>query len=182
MNAGAKGLSLCGAAAMLLGLAACGANIVVTQPPSAPERTASTQVETQATLPVDPNITPVSKSHPDADAANAFAKCQIGVALPVSTGQVSGMGRLASAERLLDYVPLTGREPELNATGPIWIIQVTGDIPQRGGEVWTDPTCVVTSSRSGWYATGPVTLSTGNVVLPEPPAVPPRLALPSPAP
>jgi hypothetical protein len=97
--------------------------------------------------------------------------------------RVSGMGLVASARNLAHYVPLTGREPQLKEVGPAWVIQIRGDVPQPGGEVWTDPTCVVTQSEFGYFATGPVrNTATGKVVTPEPPATPPDAKLPPLAP
>lgn len=134
-------------------------------------------------LPVAADVEPVSRSDPDPDAKEAFAKCQIGEGLPVTMEMVSGMGRVASGPAVLRFIPLTGREPELSTSDPVWVVQVRGDVLQMGGEVWTNPTCIVTSERSGYYATGPVrNLKTGETLLPEQPAKPPDLSLPPLAP
>jgi hypothetical protein len=124
----------------------------------------------------------VSIARPSAGAVDVFQKCQIGKpdeGEPVTFDMVTGMGEVASASEVLRYAPLTGREPLLQVEGPIWIVQVKGSVYQRGGETWTDPTCMVTKERFGWFATGPVTLETGEVIQPEEPKVQPDLALPS---
>lgn len=165
----------------------CSAGAVVTEPPDAtmlaPSPTvAASSMPPDAVPPVSDDVTPVSMSHPTVAAADVFEKCQIGNAdegLPITFEMVTGMGELASASEVLRYAPLTGREPLLDVKGPVWIVQVKGDVFQRGGEIWTDPTCMVTAERFGWFATGPVTTPTGDVVQPEPPNVEPDLALPS---
>lgn len=110
-----------------------------------------------------------------------MAKCHIGDMIVAD--KVAGMGLLPSAPDILRYVPLTGREPQLKEPGPVWVIQIRGDVQQRGDEIWTDPTCVVTATDSGYFATGPVTdLTSGKVTPPETPAVLPDQALPPLAP
>jgi hypothetical protein len=127
-------------------------------------------------------IAPVSGSEPGPEATTVFTKCRIGEEIAVE--MVSGMGKVSSASDLARYVPLTGREPQLKAAGPVWIITIRGDVPQpKIGEIWTDPTCIVTSDDFGYFATGPVrNATTGAISRPEPPAIPPDLALPSLAP
>ena len=165
---------------------ACSVGAVVTEPPRdlvTPEPTGATASDfSVAAPPVGGDVTPVSMTHPTAAAADAFGKCQIGKAdegQPVTLDMVTGMGELPSPSEVLRSAPLTGREPLLDVDGPVWIVQVKGDVYQRGGETWTDPTCLVTRERFGWFATGPVTLPTGEVVQPEEPKVQPDLALPS---
>ena len=126
-------------------------------------------------------LSAVSRSAPTAAAADALAKCHIGDMIPAS--EVSGMAQLGAASEITRYVPLTGREPQLRDAGAVWVIQVHGDVQEPGGEVWTDPTCVVTQNDFGWFATGPARkTATGSVVQPERPPVPPDLALPTLAP
>jgi hypothetical protein len=97
--------------------------------------------------------------------------------------EVAGMGKVPAAKDLTTFVPLTGREPQLKEPGPAWVVQIHGDVLQRGGEIWTDPTCVVTMNDSGYYATGPVkSTATGRVVMPEAPANAPTRGLPPLAP
>jgi hypothetical protein len=154
----------------------------VTDAPASPATLPSpTPTIETSTAPPLTSVAPVSASKPSAGAADAFAKCHIGDLILI--GRVTGMGQIASAKNLAHYVPLTGREPQLAEDGPAWIIQIRGDVPQPGGEVWTDPTCVVTQSEFGYFATGPVrNTATGKVVTPEPPTTPPDTKLPPLAP
>ncbi|MES2209374.1 MAG: hypothetical protein V4515_04225 [Chloroflexota bacterium] len=133
-------------------------------------------------LPVAGDVQAVSASHPSSAAADAMAKCQIGDSIPIQS--VAGMAQIAAAKDIARYVPLTGREPQLREVGPAWIVQIRGDVPfPLSGEVWTDPTCVVTPSDFGFYGTGPIrNTSTDVVTTPEPPAALPDLALPTLAP
>jgi hypothetical protein len=93
--------------------------------------------------------------------------------------KVAGMAQVPSAKDVVRYVPLTGREPQLKEDGPAWVIQIKGEVQQRGSEIWIDPTCVVTAGDFGFYATGPVkNTSTGDVMTPEEPSTPPDRTLP----
>lgn len=129
-------------------------------------------------LPIDPSITPVSAKAPGGEAGEVLSECNIGDQILLS--RVTGMGRIDSAGDLVRYVPLTGREPQLRDRGPAWIVTIDAEIPQPGSsEVWIDPTCVVTSSGSGYFATGPVKdASSGRITLPEAPATPPVFRVP----
>ena len=91
-------------------------------------------------------------------------------------------GQIPSARDIGHYVPMTGRERELNADSPAWVIQFRGDLPMRGG-IWTDPICVVTADTSGFYATGSTAdYNGGEISTPEPPPTPPDRRLPPLAP
>lgn len=165
---------------LLYGCSTTGA--VVTEPPetSTPTAMTSPKASEGASLP-GLSLAAVSASTPTAQAAEVLASCQIGDMIPIA--MVSGMAELQNAGDLPRYVPLTGREPQLKASGSVWVVQVRGDVQQRGNEIWTDPTCIVTSDDSGYFATGPVTNTvTGKAVQPEAPQTPPDRALPSLAP
>jgi hypothetical protein len=135
-----------------------------------------------------PSVVAVSASHPSAEAAAVFAACRIGDFIPIT--EVAGMAKLQAATDLMHYVPLTGREPVLKEPGPIWVIQITGDVrqqgggsPSPGGEIWTNPICFVAESDTGYMATGPVTnTATGQTTQPKAPAVAPDRTLPPLAP
>lgn len=147
--------------------------------PTQPARSAAPASQTASTT--SGELVAISGSAPSAGAADAMAKCHIGDMIPMS--EVSGMAQLSAAGEITHYVPLTGREPQLRETGPVWVIQIHGDVQEPGGEIWTDPTCVVTRSDVGYFATGPVTkVATGSVLLPEAPATPPDRELPTLAP
>lgn len=126
---------------------------------------------------LEPTISPISISNPSPGAKDAFEKCHIGDMIPIE--KVAGMGQVPSAKDLLHYVPLTGREPQLQEESPAWVIQITGELRQRGNEIWIDPTCIVTANDLGFYATGPVrSMETGQVLEPEPPSKRPDRSLP----
>jgi hypothetical protein len=64
-------------------------------------------------------------------------------------GTVGGMGLIPDARRVPDYVPLSGREPELAVDKPAWVIafkgwltMVTRAPPNPISEV-EDPICVI---------------------------------------
>jgi hypothetical protein len=168
------------------------AGAVVTEPPNS--TTSPTNPPVASLAPVvtpdsgAPALVAVSASHPSAEAADVLAKCRIGEFIPIN--EVAGMAKLPAASDLTHYVPLTGREPLLKEPGPLWVIQIKGDVPQQGGgspspggEIWTNPICFVTNSDVGYLATGPVTnLMTGKTTSPEAPAVAPDRTLPPLAP
>jgi hypothetical protein len=152
----------------------------VTEPPGSPATSPTPTIDTSTAPPLT-QVAPVSASKPSAGAADAFAKCHIGDMILIS--RVTGMGQIASAKNLAHYLPLTGREPQLEEAGPAWMIQIRGDVPQPGGEVWTAPTCVVTRGEFGWFATGPVRdTKTGQVLTSKLPASTPDATLPALAP
>lgn len=177
-------LSMVSAIAMSMLLFGCSASgAVVTEPPvtaATPTASPPQQSPPVATLPTG-LLQAVSATKPTAAAAAAMARCHIGELIPITS--VSGMAELANAADLVRYVPLTGREPQLRASGPVWVIQVRSDLQQQGNEIWTNPTCVVTSDDAGYFATGPVTnTATGKTMTPEAPKTPPDRSLPSLAP
>jgi hypothetical protein len=162
---------------LLVGCSTTGA--VVTEPPatSTPSEVTAPPVAGAPGLP----LAAVSASRPTAEAAGALAKCHIGDMIPMA--KVSGMAKIPSAVELPHYVPFTGREPQLKVSGSVWVVQIRGDVQQRGNEIWTNPTCVVTSGEAGFFATGPVTnTATGKTVQPEAPPAPPDRPLPPLAP
>ena len=170
-------------AAVSLAFVGCVAGAVVTEPPAATMTPTTKPAETAPARPVDPGqeLAAVSASHPTAAAADAMAKCHIGDMVVIE--KVAGMAQLPTAAELLRYVPLTGREPQLKEAGPVWVIQIKGDVHQMGGEIWTNPICVVTESDFGYFATGPVTnTATGKTIQPEAPVVAPDRILPPLAP
>lgn len=152
----------------------------VTEASSVPSQTPiATYTATARTEPAPGELVPISASNPSVEAAAVFQKCHVGATDMFSVEQVIGMGEIPSATELVHYVPLTGREPQLADPGPFWVVQLDADVTQPGGEVWTDPTCVVTTKDFGFFATGPVkNASTGAVYTPLPPAVAPDRTLP----
>jgi hypothetical protein len=166
----------------LVGCVSAGA--VVTEPPNS--TTSPTNPPLASFAPVAtpaggaPTLAAVSASHPSAEAAAVFTTCRIGEFIPID--EAAGMAKLPAASDLTHYVPLTGREPLLKEPGPLWVIQITGDVPQRQ-EIWTNPICFVTNSDFGYMGTGPITNpATGKTTRPEAPAVAPDRSLPPLAP
>ncbi len=91
--------------------------------------------------------------------------------------QIKGIGILSRARLLPEYVPLTGREPEIQSDAPVFVVQLAGTIrlPIRGGRGAPgyldveDATCVVLGDGwPTWYVTGPSVDSAGNRRTPEP--------------
>lgn len=165
----------------LVGCVASGA--VVTEPPTS---TSPTNPPVASFAPIAtpdsgaPSLAAVSAAHPSAEAAAVLTTCRIGEFIPIK--EVAGMAKLPAASDLPHYVPLTGREPFLKEPGPLWVVQIKGDVPQRG-EIWTNPICFVTNSDFGMVGTGPITnLATGRTTEPEAPAVAPDRSLPALAP
>jgi hypothetical protein len=176
-------------AAALAGCVSAGA--VVTEPPNSTTSPTNPPVASLAPVATPdsgaPSLVAVSASHPGAEAAAVFATCRIGEFIPIN--EVAGMAKLPAASDLTHYVPLTGREPLLKEPGPLWVIQIKGDVPQKGGgspspgEIWTNPICFVTNSDFGYMGTGPITnTTTGKTTQPEAPAVAPDRKLPPLAP
>lgn len=174
----------------ILTISGCSVGAPVTEGPKPAASTAPSQASSMSPAPPQASSEPppagevqaVSVSHPSVEAADAMAKCQIGDTIPID--EVIGMGEIAAAKDIVHYVPLTGREPQLREDGPAWIIQIHGDLSMPlSGEVWTDPTCVVTPNDFGYYRTGPVrNIATGAITTPEPPAELPDRVLPPLAP
>jgi hypothetical protein len=160
---------------------ACGATSI--EPPSASIASSARSFESASPQGIS-DVEPVSASNPSPDAVRVFEACHIGDGDSVPLDRVTGMGMIHSARDLPRYIPLTGREPQLDVTGPVWIVTTDVAVPQPGSrEVWSGPTCVVTSLESGWFATGPVTdTATGQILDAEAPAQKPDLVLPTLAP
>jgi hypothetical protein len=157
------------------------AGAVVTEPPDPKPSTVAVRPAATDSLPIDLSLDAVSASAPTTEAAGVLAACHVGDMITID--KVSGMAELPSAVDLPHFVPFTGREPQLKASGTVWVVQIRGDVQQRGNEIWTNPTCVVTSDDAGYFATGPVTnTATGKTIQPEAPPTSPDRALPSLAP
>ena len=104
--------------------------------------------------PVDTTIPPVSRANPGADAQQALDAC--GVA-QYGLDHVASMGLVTHARDADQYARLSPQAPLLDSDAPAWVVQLRGEIPQpMSGEIWIDPTCVVVSGQSSFYATGPV--------------------------
>jgi hypothetical protein len=133
---------------------------------------------------VDSRVEPISLANPPAAAATAFEICRVGDWVARYGPEViSGAGRIDRARDAVRYVPLTGREPEIQTDDPAWIIQFRGEIRVDWSLVFTDPVCIVVDGTGGFHGTGPVrVVGTDAVITPQPVAFLPDLALPPPLP
>jgi hypothetical protein len=89
-------------------------------------------------LPIDVSLTPLSLSALAAADAAALDLC-VG---REDRGQVAGAAWLASARDVGKYTPTNGNEPELQAAGRVFLVQLQGKIFTRRGEV-VDPVCMI---------------------------------------
>ncbi|HEX5465129.1 MAG TPA: hypothetical protein VFW92_00490 [Candidatus Limnocylindrales bacterium] len=133
------------------------------------------------TLPIDPTITPVSRSHPGSVAQEVLDACHVD---QIGLDRVAGMGLIAHASDAFHYAPFTGQEPELRGSEPVWLVVFSGQIPMpMEWETWIDPTCVDASGEAGFFATGAVIETSTGQELPAPAvSQPPDRALPPLAP
>lgn len=128
-----------------------------------------------ATLPVDPSLSPVSRTSPAAEALIALDASGWGDRM----AEVAGMALVPSGIVARVYAPLSGNEPELMTTDPVWMIQLRGRLVDPfTDETSIDPVCVVVDGQAGIYSTGDVILADGSVHTPRPVPSPPRVSLP----
>lgn len=126
-----------------------------------------------------PRLAAVSLSQPSAGAQSAIELCHVSA----WAAAVRGMAEVPSARDLPLYVPLTGREPEIQTDQPAWVVAFGGEVA-----LWTrsgagairakDPTCVVIDGWRTWYLTGGWSDATGALYTPMP-AAEPVLTLPA---
>lgn len=130
-----------------------------------------------AGLPVDPSITPISIKNHSADAEKAFVACSLA---QYGYESVAGMGLIPSAADLPKYAPFTGKEPQLQLPGPVWLVQFKGDIPMpKSGETWVDPVCIRADGDQGYFAVNGVKDANGKFIAPLPAETAPTLSLPA---
>jgi hypothetical protein len=128
---------------------------------------------------VDNNIEPVVLTNPSADAAIAIRLCGV----EDRADQVVGMGRVTPGRSAPNYVPLTGREPEIDTDEPAWVVEFAGELrfftrSNAGVVTATDPVCVVVAGEPYWFLTGPFRTAQGDMTIPAGPETTPSLALP----
>jgi hypothetical protein len=169
---------------LAIGIAACTAPIGVVPSPDVSAVASSPPVAQPTADDIPAGVLQVgSVLRPTPEQAEVLVKCQVGDGMPIDPKQVIGMAELADGAEITHFVPLSGREPQLKDPDPVWVVQVSGEIPQLGGEVWVDPTCVVTRDVFGYFATGPVrNPDSGEQTSPEPPRDAPDRVLPTPQP
>jgi hypothetical protein len=147
---------------------------ITSQPPQGP--TASAEVS---------DLTPVSLSAPSAMAADGIRLCGV----QQRATQIAAIGIIDHARLLPYYVPLTGREPEIQTDSPAFVVQFSGTIRmnprgQPGHPAYVDAqgvTCIVLNGVPITYVLGPSTDSLGHSYTPEPAPMDTR-ALPAPLP
>ncbi len=121
---------------------------------------------------VDADVTAVSLSAPSTTAAEGIAACNV----QKWSKALGGIGIIDHARLLPYYVPLTGREPEIQRDSPAFVVQFSGPIRlvTRGGPgsaAYVDiqgATCVVLDGAPVWYMSGPWTYPNGQTGTPEP--------------
>jgi hypothetical protein len=125
-------------------------------------------------LPVDPSITPISRSNPGADAKAALDLCGWRI------DQVAAMGLVPSARDVYKYTPLRANDPERQTDHPAWVVEFAGDWSFRGW-VAHQPTCAVIDGVPFVYGNHGVETARGTSG-PTQPDQPPTLSLPPLAP
>ncbi len=125
-------------------------------------------------MPVDPNITPISRSKPGADASAALELCGWRI------DQVAAMGLVPSARDVFKYTPLRANDPERQTDHPAWLVEFAGDWTYRG-MVAHQPTCAVIDGVPFVYINHGAQRANGTS-RPTQPEQPPTLSLPSLAP
>ena len=135
--------------------------------------------------PIDASIEPVSRSKPSREAQAALNAC--GANGPKGVGvtdqfAIVGMGLVAHARDVPEYVDLWGGEPEIQTDDPAWVIQMGGRVDLGGGTSWADdPVCVVVDGRPTIFSPRTSGTATESHIPPTPPGSPTR-ALPALAP
>jgi hypothetical protein len=99
--------------------------------------------------PTVPPLAVVSGTAMPPDAEAALKMCF------VPWGQIAGIGLVPHARDAWWYVPLSGREPEIQTDAPAWLIQVRGPLQAPlDPEIAVDPTCVVIAGQYTLFGTG----------------------------
>lgn len=131
---------------------------------------------TPADNPIDASIAPVSLSDPSPEAKHALELC-----MPPAGAKIIGMGLVAHARDVPEYVPLWGVEPELQTDAPAWVVAFDGRVTLPRGYWADDPVCVVIDGTATTYMPGLSGLGT-KVVPPLEAPRSPTMALPPPLP
>jgi hypothetical protein len=114
-------------------------------------------------------VAPVSRSNPTLEAAPAMKLCGVS---RIGIDHVAQMGEIPSARDAAQYVHLFGIEPELQTTGPAWLIVFNGKI-NLGRAYWAqDPICAVIDGAPIFFEPGPYGRGDTTKVPPTPPTQP----------
>lgn len=126
--------------------------------------------------PVDPSLTPISRSNPGPEAQAVLELCG---AAGFDLAGISGMAKVQRARDLPKYVRLTGKEPEIQVDEPAWVLTYSGRVILPRALGWADdPICVVidgvrTVFLSGRHGRGD--LESAPLPVPDPPLALPTL-------
>jgi hypothetical protein len=103
-------------------------------------------------LPIDPAIKPISRSKPTAVEKRALDLCMVGY-FGFTSDDVAGAGQISHGRDATKYVPLTGREPELETDQPVWIVAYHGalPVPRRPDLLARDPVCILVGDKPVLY-------------------------------
>ena len=132
---------------------------------------ASAAAPSTAALGAATTIAPVSRSNPSLEAAAALKLCGVS---RIGIDRVAQMGEIPSARDAAQYVRLRGIEPELQTSGPAWLIVFSGKI-NLGHAYWAqDPICAVIDGAPTFFEPGPYGRGDTTEVPPTPPTEPTR--------
>jgi hypothetical protein len=117
-------------------------------------------------------VLPVSLSATSGPAADGLATCH----LATYAKQIAGIGIVAHGTLVKEYVPVTGREPELDTASPLFVVQFSGTIREismggPGTPGWIDiqnAVCVVVGGEPLYFVTGPWVDGAGQSGTPQP--------------
>jgi hypothetical protein len=127
---------------------------------------------------VDPAIRPVSRSRPGPEAKHVLDLCNADY---YGLDAIAGMGKVAHARDVPNYVPLLPTNPELKDDKPAWVVEFQGRFDLQRGLGWAlDPVCVVIDGEPILFL--PNGAGLGEVTPPPRERPQPTLALPSLAP
>jgi hypothetical protein len=160
-------------------LVGCGARGAVVSPST------SANAQTSAAASPAPDVEPVSMTASSGLAADGLLKCTVSA----YADHVAGIGIVAHGNLVKDYVPLSGKEPELMTDHPVFVVQYSGTIRELsmggpGSAAWIDiqnAVCAVIDGESYNYVSGPWVDSNGKTGSP-PPAPYYTKTLPAPLP
>jgi hypothetical protein len=172
----------------IVALGIAGATLYLSQPhlPAAgPPSDSPTAIVAPSSAITAVDVEAVSLSGPTPEAAQGMTICGVVAHL----GQVAGMAIIRPGSALGDFVPLTGREPELAAAPSVFAVRFAGvlRLPTRAGPgsaTYIDaesPTCAAIGEVAFWYVTGPSLDPEGRQFTP-PPGPAPGRELPAPLP
>ena len=142
-------------------------------PSSAPRTSSPTSIVTRLVQPAGAGeVTPVSLTSSDVETAGAIKGCGV----LEYRNQVAGIGILSDSRLLPHYVAFTGREPEIQFGGPVFVVRYSGTIRlptmgRIGAAAYIDAddmTCAMINGSPRWFLTGTWVDADGKRGVPEP--------------